>query len=98
MKLVKRLELLEKRCSSGEITFWMANGSVRRVRAWRLIQMITEVMSGGPMRPDMRAVIDSVRDNCEAAGRGRLPELVKVLYAAREDAGRTAVSGSVHVT
>jgi hypothetical protein len=93
MKFVKRLELLQKKFSSAEITFWMANGSVRRVRARRLIQMIPEVMRGGPMRPDTTAVIDSVCDNCKAAGQGRLPELIKVLFAAREDSRLPALTG-----
>ena len=88
MKLAKRLELLENKFSSGEITLWMANGSTRRVRARRLIQMISEIMIGGPMSPDTIAVIDSVSDNCKAAGEGHLPELLKVLYAGRGEGPR----------
>ena len=61
LKLTKRLELLENKFSSGEITLWMANGSTRSVRARRLIQMIPEIMSGGPMSPDTTAIIDSVQ-------------------------------------
>ena len=29
-------------------------------------------------------MIDSVRDNCRAVGEGRLPELLKALYAVRQ--------------
>jgi hypothetical protein len=90
LKLAKRLKLLENKFSSAEITLWMANGSTRRVRARRLIQMIPEIMSGGPMSPDTTAVIDSVRDNCKAAGEGHFPELLKVLYAGRGEGPRVA--------
>ena len=90
MKLAKRLELLENKFSSAEITLWMANGSTRRVRARRLIQMIPEIMSGGALGPDTTAVLASVRDNCKAVGEGHLPELLKVLYAGRGEGPRVA--------
>jgi hypothetical protein len=90
LKLVKRLEVLENKFSNAEITLWMANGSTRRVRARRFIQMIPEIMSGGPLGSDTKAVIDSVRDNCKAVGEGRLPELLKVLYSLRDETPRVA--------
>jgi hypothetical protein len=46
--------------------------------------MIAEIVIGGPIGADTRAVIDSVRDNCRAVGEGRLPELLKALYAVRQ--------------
>jgi hypothetical protein len=75
--------------SNVEVTLWMTNGSTRRVRVRRLVQMIAEIVSGGPIGPDTRAVIDSVRDNCRAIGEGRLPELLKALYMVRQPVSPT---------
>ena len=89
MDLKKRLETIETKFSNAEVTLWMTNGSTRRVRVRRLVQMIAEIVIGGALGADTRAVIDSVRDNCRAVGEGRLPELLKVLYAVRQPVSQT---------
>jgi hypothetical protein len=89
MDIKKRLETIEAKFSNAEVTLWMASGSTRRVRVRRLVQMIAEIVIGGPIGGDTRAVIDSVRDNCRAVGEGRLPELLKALYAVRQPVSQT---------
>ena len=81
MRIRTRIEILERKYSDTEISFWMADGSVHKVRSKRLFQMISELVSEGPIGADTMAVIDSVRDNCMELGQGRLPEVMKVIYA-----------------
>jgi hypothetical protein len=59
------------------------------MRARRLVEMIAEIVIGGALGADTRAVIDSVRDNGRAVGEGRLPELHKALYAVRQPVSQT---------
>ena len=54
MDLKKRLEIIETKFSNAEVTLWMANGSTRRVRARRLVQMIAEIVIGGPIGADYK--------------------------------------------
>jgi hypothetical protein len=51
--------------------------------------MIAEIVIGGSLGAETRAVIDSVRDNCRAMGEGRLPELLKALYMVRQPVSQT---------
>ena len=87
MKLSKRIELLERKLSDSEVTLWMANGSRRTVRTKRLIRMIAEILSGS-IAADTQAVIDSVDDNCREVGEGRLPEVLKAIYASRTEVAK----------
>ena len=47
MDFKKRLETIETKLSNAEVTLWMTNGSTRRVRVRRLVQMIAEIVIGG---------------------------------------------------
>jgi hypothetical protein len=87
MKLSKRIELLERKLSDSEVTLRMANGSKRTVRTRRLIRMIGEILSGS-IAADTQAVIDSVDDNCREVGEGRLPEVLKTIYASRTEVAK----------
>jgi hypothetical protein len=84
VKLSKRIELLEHQFSDSDVTLWMANGSRRTVRTRRLIRMIGEILSGS-IAADTQAVIESVDDNCREVGEGRLPEVLKAIYASRAE-------------
>ena len=79
------------------ITLRMADGSVRTVSDRRLLAMIDE-LGQETVADDTRAVLESISDNGQEQGQGRLCELIKVLaYAHDQVAKETAgyVEGTI---
>ena len=78
--LVQRLAELERRGGAHNITLRMADGTIRMVSGRRLLGMVGEA-GGDAMKDDMRAVLDSVSDDCVETGHGRMIEVIKVMAA-----------------
>jgi hypothetical protein len=86
-RLQDRIAALEHRMVGGEIICRMADGTERSIRSRRLVHMIGEI-TRGVVKDDTRAVLECVSDNCQAAENGHLPELLRVLWHARESSAQ----------
>ena len=75
----KRLDALEKRLDSPEITLRMADGTIRLLRAKRLVDILHET-GHGIWRSDAIAIGESVSDDAYSKGNGQLPQLLRLSW------------------
>src|SRR4051794_1866709 len=87
MSLDRRVRTLERKINGAEITCLMADGSQRRVRARRLREMLGEI-GRDDLSADTRALLECVRDNCQATRYGHMGQLLRVIACARQSAER----------
>jgi hypothetical protein len=79
--LERRIAGLERRIVGGEIICHMADGTERRIRGKRLIEMLHEI-NQGILKRDTQTVLDAVSDNCLETGHGHMGNLLRVRLAA----------------
>ena len=68
-KLERIIAEIERRMIGGDVECYAQDGTVRKIRGNRLLDMFAEVCQG-IVKTDTQIVLDSISDNCAGTGNG----------------------------